>query len=418
MSGLFRPEALQAQQQQWLGSVQIVRPPALSWLTGAAVLLVVAVLAFATLASYTRKAQVAGVLVPDLGLLRVVPATAGTVRLRHVVEGQAVRAGDPMFEIERDNALRDDSAQAAVRRSVEQQRLSLEASAQQQRDLAATRDTALARRLLALADSRRQLADEAALHQRRLALAQRGQQRLQDLQAQAYVSEAQVQARAEEVLALQAQAQTLARQASTLAREQAELEGERQALPLQTRAALAQTEAALAELTRDGAEWQAVRRVVLRAPQDGTVAHVLAEPGQAVSPASALASLVPAGATLQAQLYAPSRAIGFVQPGQAVRLRLEAYPYAKYGALDGQVLRLSPAPLAASELADLNLPAGTGSTEPMFRITVALAPTATFSRASALPLAAGMRLQADVLLERRRLVEWLFEPLLRLRERL
>jgi membrane fusion protein len=34
------------------------------------------------------------------------------------------------------------------------------------------------------------------------------------------------------------------------------------------------------------------------------------------------------------------------------------------------------------------------------------------------PLAAGMRLQADVLLERRRLVEWLFEPLLGLRQRL
>ena len=49
----------------------------------------------------------------------------------------------------------------------------------------------------------------------------------------------------------------------------------------------------------------------------------------------------------------------------------------------------------------------------MFRITVALdeAP-------GAMPLAAGMRLQADVLLERRRLVEWLFEPLLGLGSRL
>jgi membrane fusion protein len=49
----------------------------------------------------------------------------------------------------------------------------------------------------------------------------------------------------------------------------------------------------------------------------------------------------------------------------------------------------------------------------MFRITVALD-----EAAHTLPLAAGMRLQADVLLERRRLVEWLFEPLLGLQGRL
>jgi membrane fusion protein len=73
---------------------------------------------------------------------------------------------------------------------------------------------------------------------------------------------------------------------------------------------------------------------------------------------------------------------------------------------------VSRTPLAPSELAALAL-SSAGGAEPMFRITVALdgPPVAE-------PLSAGMRLQADVLLERRRLVEWLFEPLLGLRRRL
>jgi membrane fusion protein len=79
----------------------------------------------------------------------------------------------------------------------------------------------------------------------------------------------------------------------------------------------------------------------------------------------------------------------------------------------GHVTQVSRAPLGAGELAALALPAAGSGGEPLFRITVAL---------DALPagmqLAAGMRLQADVLLERRRLVEWLFEPLLGLRQRL
>jgi membrane fusion protein len=69
--------------------------------------------------------------------------------------------------------------------------------------------------------------------------------------------------------------------------------------------------------------------------------------------------------------------------------------------------------LAASELAALALPALGNGNEPLFRITVALDGPPVAAQ-----LAAGMRLQADVLLERRRLIEWLFEPLLGLRSRL
>jgi membrane fusion protein len=90
-------------------------------------------------------------------------------------------------------------------------------------------------------------------------------------------------------------------------------------------------------------------------------------------------------------------------------LRFEAFAYQKYGHQPGHVVQVSRTPLAASEMAALALPAAAIGGEPMFRITVALD---EHGRRRELPLAAGMRLQADVLLERRRLIEWLFEPLL------
>jgi membrane fusion protein len=97
-----------------------------------------------------------------------------------------------------------------------------------------------------------------------------------------------------------------------------------------------------------------------------------------------------------------------------VRLRFEAFPYQKFGHREGHVLRVSRTPLAPSELAVLALPADDGAREALFRITVAL----DAQEGEPLPLVAGMRLQADVLLERRRLVEWLFEPLLGLERRI
>lgn len=119
-------------------------------------------------------------------------------------------------------------------------------------------------------------------------------------------------------------------------------------------------------------------------------------------------ALVSSGQGLRAELYAPGRVIVAVHPGQPVRLRLEAYPYTRFGPLQGRVTGLSRVPLAAAEQAALALPAQASPTtgEPLFRIDVALAPAA----ADPLPLAAGMRLQADVRLERRRLIDWLFGP--------
>ncbi len=415
MRPLFRPEALAAQRQPWLGRVQLVRPLSLSLVTAGVVVAAIAVGAFISLAGYTRKATTTGVLMPDRGLIRLVPSAAGTVLERRVEEGQAVRAGDVLFVLALERALFDSAVQSRVERSLDERRRSLQASAQQQQALAASRQAALDRRLEALALEAAQLDTEAALQHQRLALSRQALAREESLQREQFISPAQVQAKNEEVLALQAATQTLARQRAALDRERAELDGERRELPMLANNAAGSIERDLALLSRESAELDADRRLLVRAPQDGTVSAVLADSGQAVSPASALANLVPAGARLQAHLYAPSSAVGFVQAGQEVRLRLAAYPYQKYGHLPGRVTQVSRTPVAASELALLaGGSVGASGGQPMFRITVALQPEAL---GASLPLNTGMQLSADVLLERRRLVEWLFEPLLGWRSR-
>jgi membrane fusion protein len=414
MRPLFRPEAVDAQRQQWLGRVQLVRPLSLSLITAGVVGIALLAASFLAFANYTRKATALGVLVPDRGLIRLVPAVAGTVLERRVNEGQTVSAGDVLFVLALDRPVLADAAQTQVLNSLEQRRASLQAAARQQQALANSQQTAYGRRLQALTLELAQADAELALQQQRLVLAQQALARLESLQAQQFISAAQVQTKSEEVLGLQAAAQALQRQRAALQRERAEIEGDRQASPLRADAAVGGIERDMAVLSRETAEQDTNRQLVVRAPQGGTVTALLAEPGQNVSPASALASLLPAGAILQAHLYAPSSAMGFVRADQTVRLRFEAFPYQKYGHRPGHVVQVSRVPLAASELSALALPAVTSGSEPMFRITVALDP---LPADPTMPLTAGMRLQADVLLERRRLVEWLFEPVLGLKDR-
>ena len=421
MASLFRPEVAEAQRQNWLGQVQLVRPLSLMVFTIGVLCMLALVLAFLFFGEYTRKARIGGVLVPDLGVIRLVPPVQGRVLERHVHEGQSVRAGEVMFVLALESSTLSTDVQARVQRSLQERQRSLEEAARQQALLAEGEMLSLQRRLDEMKREQSQIEAEATLHRQRLALAQQSLERLESLSREQFISPAQVQTKKEEVIGLQAQAQALERQSATLARDRAALEGERRGLPVQLKSRQGAIERDLAALAREAAEQDAVRQIVVRAPQDGTVSSVLAEPGQSVSPASALASLIPAGAQLQAHLFAPSGAVGFVRPRQEVRLRFEAFPYQKFGHQSGHVLQVSRTPLAAPELAGLPLSGPTGAdnvAEPMFRITVAMDEPDLRVFGTPQPLVAGMRMQADVLLERRRLIEWLFAPVLGLTNRL
>ena len=130
-------------------------------------------------------------------------------------------------------------------------------------------------------------------------------------------------------------------------------------------------------------------------------------------------SIVPEAAQLQAHLFAPSGAVGFVEAGQAVRLRYAGYPYQKFGQYDGEVLAVSRSPLSSQELpsALANLGQQLGG-EGLYRITVKLASQSVNTYGRAQPLSAGMQLEADVLQDTRRVIEWIFEPALSLKGKL
>jgi membrane fusion protein len=411
MPSLFRPEAIEGQQQAWLGSVQLMRPASLAILTTIVVVMAVSIGAFLGLGEYTRKARVTGYLVPDSGVIRLLSPQTATVVESHAVEGQSVKRGDVLFVLSMDRATLNGDTQTAVQSSLSARERSLQSSSQQQAMLLQAQAAGLDRQIQDMKRELAQIAAEAELQRQRLVLAQQTQARLESLRADNFISSAQVQTKAEEVLGIQAQLQRVERQHSTQLREIGVLEAQRRELPLRGLAQQGEIERDLASIAQRSAENEALRQVVLRAPQDGVVTAVLAVAGQAAAQNATLASLVPANARMQAQLFAPSSALGFLRSQQAVLLRYQAFPYQKFGHQAGHVLQVSRTPLQASELAGLALPAGEDQ-EPMYRITVALDQQAVQAYGQAQPLTPGMQLEADVMLDRRRLIEWIFEPVL------
>ncbi|WP_083458956.1 HlyD family efflux transporter periplasmic adaptor subunit [Amantichitinum ursilacus] len=140
----------------------------------------------------------------------------------------------------------------------------------------------------------------------------------------------------------------------------------------------------------------------------------MARPGQMAAATEALAMVVPAGAQMQVELYAPSKSVGFIKTGARVGLRFAAYPYQKFGVQYGHVQSVSRVALTPADVI-LRAPFSWQSKEAHYRVVIALdKPTVTaYGREET--LTAGMAVAGDVALDSRRLYEWALEPLWSLR---
>lgn len=417
---LFRPEALRHRQGEWLGTLQLSQPLPLAWITAGVVASVLALGLFLAWGQGSRRVQVSGVLIPAGGLVRIVPPQVARVQRLAVQEGQQVAAGQLLMTLAVGDPRLAGAPQGQLQQTFDARLQSLADTEQQTRRVAEAQQQSLAQRIEALQRELQQLAQQIQFHQQRLALAEQAQARLESLAGQQFVSTAQVQAKQEEVMGLRADGAALLRQRASLARDLADLQAQARELPAQTAQqlqALARQRDEIRETATRADPAAADRVLPVTAPMAGTVTAIYAGAGQAVSDEFAMASLWPAGAPLQAHLYAPSSALGFVRPGQPVRLRLQAFPYQKYGWLDGTVSQVAQAPTQATELARLPLASQTGTPQPLYRIVVTLSAQAMRAGGQAQPLQPGMQLDADIQLERRRLIEWVLEPLLGWRQR-
>jgi membrane fusion protein len=191
---------------------------------------------------------------------------------------------------------------------------------------------------------------QVGVQKKRLALAQQWQQRLGELKVRGYISEQQVRVAAETALDHAAKLRELERGVLALGRERLVVQGDLEQLPLKQATQDALIARTLAVTSGELGEAEARRSLVIPAPQAGTVTAVHAHAGAAVGPAAPLLSIVPRGAVLEAHLYAPSRAVGFVRAGQQVLLRYRAYPYQKFGHSRGIIASVSRSAIEPAEL--------------------------------------------------------------------
>lgn len=405
---LFRTKALAHQQDRLHGEILIARSPTIRLFVSVTALFAIALVSFAFWGEYTRKEHVAGYLSPTQGMIKMYSPQVGTVLIKHVDEGQLVKQGDVLLTISSERATSTTrETQAAMLAELKQRRDSLRLEQGKQQEIDTLTGTGIVGRIRGLETEIREAQAQMALQSSRVTSAERMVARYEKLLLERFVSDVALQEKQDELISQRNQLAQLKRSITSLNRELSSARVELSTSGLKRDNNTSAIERQISELEQQLTETDARRSIVLTAPADGTVTTILVELGQTANPNTPLLSILPAGAELQAQLLVPTRAAGFIKPTQQVSLRYQAFPYQRFGHHLGEVVEIGRTVIQPNES---SLPLSIQ--ESVYRVTVRLPQQKVHAYGQAMPLQAGMVLDADIHMDRRRLIEWVFDPLL------
>ena len=405
---LFRQEAVDFQRarQQW-GDVAALQPLSTKILTWFLAGVVAALIAFALFAGYVRKETAIGYLTPTSGTAKIFVPRNGTIRQVHVEDGATVQEGQPLLTIDTDQIASDGTdVNVSLLDMLLAQKQILSKNVEAEEKRAGSEGERLSAVAAGLEAEISQLRAQLKLQNDRLEVANSDLNAGQQLHAKGYMTT--VDLRRRQMAALEQQ-QVLSTLDQQIAAKQNQL--------IETRSTLSQLPTVMAQkvqvLRNDLsaadqriAEIQGRRAYVIRAPVAGRVSTLQATVGQNAHPQRLQLEIIPDEAALHAELFVPTRAIGFVEAGQPVRLLFDAFPYQHFGTYRGQIVSVSQTILTGNDSRGpikLN--------EPAYRVIASLERQDIDVHGKRIALQPDMLLRADILLERRSLLDWLLNPL-------
>ena len=165
------------------------------------------------------------------------------------------------------------------------------------------------------------------------------------------------------------------------------------------------------------------QHMTLASPISGTVqASSLTTIGQVVTTSEELMRIVPDGGDIEIEAYLPNKDIGFVKAGQEAVIKVESFPFTRYGTITAEVVRVAtdaiPEPdaaMAEGNPSKANKTSGFSGAQRtqnlVFPVTLKLRETRIVADGVTVNLSAGMAVTAEVQTGRRRILEYLFSPL-------
>ena len=410
---LFRPEAITFQRDPLRSAEPLPASPKAAPLTCLLVAMVCAAIGFLASGDYARKETVSGFLVPTVGVSKIFPPREGLVTAVDVTEGQFVEEGAPLLTVQvGETDSQGGDVDGAVLQALTRQRAALLEQIMLEQGRTAEESTRLHDAVVGLGGEITALQAQFAEQHLRSAVAEEQITKVRELVAKGYISEVEFERRRDNYLAQRQNEAALVGQIVEKQSDASQQDHALEELPGQLAARLSVLRGAAADLDARLAETSGRRAYELRAPVAGRVSALQARVGLVADPTVPQLAIVPVGSLLEAELLVPARAIGFLAPGQTVRLAYEAFPYQRFGLHRGRVQNVSATLLRPAEIVG-----PIAISDPSYRVTVTLDQQSIEAFGRAFPLGADMTLKANIVFDRRSLLDWVLDPIRSLRGR-
>jgi membrane fusion protein len=407
LSDLFRTEVIENRANRLYGEIVITQPPSTRYLVGALVLICALVATWLVIGSYARIETAPGILVTDTPAPRIVAPQAGILTALNVTEGTIVKQGDTLAVISVDRQSEGGrgaastgvaSVDARIGLGAEQIRLGLQKSESERSRLASVIATAEAQSSNLdgqIALQRDIVASNKTLFEQMAPVLERG-----------FVSKIEFERRRQTYLGSQQTLATLIQQRDAQRAQAVQARAQSAEIASDGARQTNDIQSAMQALAQQKAELEGQKSYILRAPITGRVTALQTNLGSTALPGAIMMTIIPLEASVKAEVYAPSRAIGFVHPGEETRLLYDAFPYQRFGSFKGTVASVSRIVI---DPRDASIPVKLE--EPVYKVTVALERQAIDAFGQRLPLQPGMALRANIVLERQSFLDWLLTPL-------
>lgn len=414
MENLFRQEVFNKKKYRLEGTISLVQPPVFKSLTLLLLLIVIISLVFLSLGSYTRKEKVNGVLQPDTGLIKLSAPQSGIIAELMVHEGQLVKQNQPILRIiSEKHGVEGFELNQSLINQFQFQLNSLKQQLSQHQLQNKLQVKELKNNRINIKKRLAQLEVQNDIFAQRIEINNNIVEQITTLADTGYISELELKRQNDVSLSLKQQSSSIQSDKLALYNQIEQIDNQLIQLPIDQQKVTAQLETQIKDINVQLSSIKQQRLGELRAPVEGVVSGLLVKLGKSVKSNQNLISILPAGSSMQAVIYVPTKAFGFIEIGQKTRIRYHAFPYEKFGIYKGKVTEIS---------ANVILPDETDTpgiiSQPSYRVVIDLDNDSISAYGKEIPLRVGMRLDADIIIEERSLIHWLFDPVFSIEGRL
>jgi membrane fusion protein len=414
MSQLFRKEAVEAQTQRLVGSISLAQPLSIKITASILVAVVTLAIIFLFSAEYARKETVQGFLRPDKGLIKSYSNRNGTIEKVFISEGQFVTQGTPLIRIiSQRNMNNGEELSEKLISELEIQINLLNEEEKQLLQLEQHELTRVEEKKISLTRASKVITTQRLLLKEKLALLNQQNVQFAKLFKQGHVSELKYQEQQERHIDVRQEAESLTRSLINQQDELSQLKYDQANIPQQYLTKKRELKRKKSDLSRQLSETKNNYSYVVSATHAGMVTSIQVVEGETLHSIRPLLTIFPEGAQLVAELLLPTRSAGFIEEGDVARLRFDAFPHQRFGFLASKINRIDKTLITKNDV-DFPVPMN----EPVYRLQAKLDTQFIQGYGKKFNLKSGMIFNADIMLDKRTLIEWLLEPIYSLNGRL